>query len=206
MSDGAPTVYAVDDDPAVLKSIGRLLRSGGWNVVTFASARVFLEQVDAGTPGCVVLDLSMPEMGGLELQQALEARGCGLPILFLTGQADVPSTVKALKRGAVDFLTKPVEDEELLAAVRRAVETDAGARTESAGIAAIRARLDTLTPREREVLEGVVSGKLNKQIAADLGTVEKTIKVHRGRVMEKMQAASLADLVRMAQRAGVRPG
>jgi len=206
MSGRSPTVYAVDDDRAVLKSIGRLLRSDGWNVVTFASAREFLEQIDSEAPGCAVLDLSMPEMSGLELQRALESRGCSLPILFLTGQADVPSTVKALKRGAVDFLTKPVEDEELLAAVRRAVDADSVARKESAEIAAIRARLDTLTPREREVLEGVVSGKLNKQIAADLGTVEKTIKVHRGRVMEKMQAASLADLVRLAQRAGVRPG
>jgi FixJ family two-component response regulator/EAL domain-containing protein (putative c-di-GMP-specific phosphodiesterase class I) len=205
MSGRSPTVYAVDDDPAVLKSLGRLLRSAGWNVVTFASAREFLEQIGPEAPGCAVLDLSMPEMGGLELQRELEARGCHLPILFLTGQADIPSTVQAMKRGAVDFLTKPVEDEELLAAVRRAVETDAAARRESAEIVAIRTRLDTLTPREREVLEGVVSGKLNKQIAADLGTVEKTIKVQRGRVMEKMQAASLADLVRLAQRAGVRP-
>jgi FixJ family two-component response regulator len=205
MSGYTPIVYAVDDDPAVLKATSRLLRSDGWTVVTFSSPREFLEQLRPETPGCAILDLSMPELSGLDLQRAMEARGCALPILFLTGKADVPSTVQAMKRGAADFLTKPVEADELLAAVRRAVETDAASRKEGAEIATIRARLDTLTPREHQVLERVVSGSLNKQIAADLGTVEKTVKVHRGRVMEKMQAASLADLVRLAQRVGIRP-
>jgi FixJ family two-component response regulator len=205
MSDRPPTVYAVDDEPAPLKAVARLLRTAGWNVATFSSPREFLERIDPAAPGCLVLDMSMPELTGLELQQALEARGCALPLVFLTGRSDIPMSVKAMKRGAVDFLTKPVDREDLLVAVRRAVERDTAARNERAEVAAVQEQLATLTPREREVLEHVISGKLNKQVAADLGTVEKTVKVHRARVMEKMRAASLADLVRLAQRAGVRP-
>ena len=205
MNERVPTVYAVDDEPGTLKAIARLLRAAGWSVVAFASAREFLEKLDPAAPGCLVLDLSMPEMTGLEVQQALQARRCALPIVFLTGRADVPTSVKAMKRGAADFLTKPVDEKDLLAAVGRAVERGAAARKDRAEVAAIAERIATLTPREREVLEHVISGRLNKQIGADLGTAEKTIKVHRGRVMEKMKAASVADLVRLAERAGIRP-
>jgi FixJ family two-component response regulator len=205
MSGRAPTVFAVDDEPGTLKAIARLLRAAGWSVAPFASPEEFLAKVDPAAAGCVVLDMSMPKLSGLEVQQALEARGCALPVVFLTGRSDVPSSVKAMKRGAADFLTKPVDDMDLLAAVARAVERDAAARRDRAEVAAVRERLATLTPREQEVLERVISGKLNKQIAAELGTAEKTVKVHRGRVMEKTGARSVADLVRLAERAGIRP-
>lgn len=205
MSDRLPTVFLVDDEPEVLKAVARLLRAEGFPVAAFSSPREFLDQVDPDAPGCLVLDMSMPGVSGLEVQRELEERGCVLPVIFLTGRADVPDTVRAMKGGASDFLTKPVEDEELLAAVRGALARDAATRRERAEVASILARLGTLTPREREVLEHVVAGELNKQVAGRLGTVEKTIKVHRARVMEKMKAASLADLVRLAQRAGVRP-
>ena len=154
-------------------------------------------------PGCVVLDLAMPGLNGLELQTALAASGCQRPIIFVSGHGDVPSSVRAMKAGAVDFLTKPVSEENLLAAIRRAIDRDRLMRQARAELQAIGERLNTLTPREREVLQHVVAGQLNKQIAADLGTVEKTVKVHRSRVMEKMGVRSLADLVRMAERIGV---
>jgi FixJ family two-component response regulator len=205
MSERAPTVYAVDDEPATLKAVARLLRAAGWAVAPFASPEEFLAKLDPAAPGCLVLDMSMPKLSGLEVQQALEARGCALPVVFLTGRSDVPSSVKAMKQGAADFLTKPVDELDLLAAVQRAVARDAAARKDRAEVGAIQARIATLTPREHEVLERVISGKLNKQIAAELGTAEKTVKVHRGRVMEKTGAASVADLVRIAERAGIRP-
>ena len=205
MSDRLPTVFLVDDEPEVLKAVARLLRAEGIPVSAFSSPREFLDQVDPEAPGCLVLDLSMPAISGLEVQRELETRGCRLPVVFLTGRADVPDTVRAMKGGASDFLTKPVEDEELLGAVRRAIEKDAVLRRERAEEALVRARLETLTPREREVLEHVVAGELNKQVAGRLGTVEKTIKVHRARVMEKMQASSLADLVRLARRVRIGP-
>jgi FixJ family two-component response regulator len=205
MSDRLPTVFLVDDEPEVLKAVARLLRAEGIPVSAFSSPREFLDQVDPEAPGCLVLDMSMPAISGLEVQRELETRGCRLPVVFLTGRADVPDTVRAMKGGASDFLTKPVEDEELLGAVRRAIEKDAVLRRERAEEALVRARLETLTPREREVLEHVVAGELNKQIAGRLGTVEKTIKVHRARVMEKMQASSLADLVRLARRVRIGP-
>ena len=205
MSGRLPTVFLVDDEPEVLKAVARLLRAEGVPVSAFSSPREFLDQVDPEAPGCLVLDMSMPEISGLEVQRELETRGCNLPVVFLTGRADVPDTVRAMKGGASDFLTKPVEDEELLGAVRRAIEKDAVLRRERAEEALVRARLETLTPREREVLEHVVAGELNKQVAGRLGTVEKTIKVHRARVMEKMQASSLADLVRLARRVGIGP-
>lgn len=205
MSDRLPTVFLVDDEPEVLKAVARLLRAEGIPVSAFSSPREFLDQVDPNAPGCLVLDMSMPGVSGLEVQRELEARGCHLPVVFLTGRADVPDTVRAMKGGASDFLTKPVEDEELLGAVRRAIEKDAVAWSERAEVASLKARLETLTPREKEVLEHVVAGELNKQVAGRLGTVEKTIKVHRARVMEKMQASSLAELVRLARRVGVGP-
>jgi FixJ family two-component response regulator len=198
------TIFIVDDDSAVLKSLSRLLRSAGLAVATFSSPREFLERHDPKLPGCLVLDVAMPGLNGLELQQALVARGHELAIIFLTGHGDIPMSVQAMKRGAVDFLTKPVNDDDLLNAVRAAIEKDRLQRQTRAEVAEIEQRLATLTPREREVLEHVISGQLNKQTAADLGTVEKTIKVHRARVMEKMKAQSVAELVRLAERAGVR--
>ena len=161
---------------------------------------------DPGAPGCLVLDVALPELDGLQLQQALAVSGCARPIVFITGRGDIPTSVRAMKGGAVDFLTKPVNDKDLLAAVRHAIEIDRLAREAQVEMDALRQRLARLTPREREVLGHVVAGRLNKQIAADLGTVEKTIKVHRARIMEKMAARSLAELVRIADRLGIGAG
>jgi FixJ family two-component response regulator len=202
--NAVPTVFIVDDDPAVSKSLSRLLRSARLACATFSSPREFLDHYDPDVPGCLVLDVAMPGLNGLELQQALIASGHELPIIFLTGHGDIPMTVQAMKRGAVDFLTKPVNDENLLKAIRVAIEKDRVQRHSRTEVAEIRKRLVTLTPREREVMEHVITGQLNKQIAADLGTVEKTIKVHRARVMEKMKVQSVAELVRLAERAGIR--
>lgn len=203
-ASAAPTVFLVDDDDAVLKSLGRLMRSTGLEVAAFSSPRQFLEHYDARIPGCLVLDVAMPGLDGLALQAALVARDATLPIIFLTGHGDIPMSVQAMKRGALDFLTKPVDDEALLRAIRLAFDQNRRWRATQAELEAIRARLDTLTPREREVLGQVISGRLNKQIAADLGTVEATIKVHRARVMEKMKVQSLAELVRLAEQGGIK--
>jgi len=199
-----PTVFVVDDDPAVLKSLSRLLRSAHLVAATFTSPREFLDRHDPDAPGCLVLDVAMPGLNGLELQQAMATSGHERPIVFLTGHGDIPMSVQAMKRGAVDFLTKPVNDADLLQAVRVAVEKDRLQRQTHAEVADIQRCLAALTPREREVLEHVVAGQLNKQIAYDLGTVEKTIKVHRGQVMKKMRAQSVAELVRLAERVGIR--
>lgn len=196
-------MFLVDDDPSVLRALTRLLHAAGHQVSAFRSAQAFLAAHDPTAPGCVVLDLAMPGLNGLELQHALAASGCRRPVIFVTGRGDVPSSVQAMKAGAVDFLTKPVSEEYLLAAILRALERDRLMRQARAELEAIAERLNTLTPREREVLGHVVAGRLNKQIAADLGIVEKTIKVHRSRVMEKMCVRSVADLVRMAERGGV---
>jgi FixJ family two-component response regulator len=196
-------IFLVDDEEPVRKAIMRLLRAEGLSVAAFASAAEFLDGLDSRGAGCLVLDVAMPGLSGLELQEELARRGARLPIVFLTGRADVPMCALAMKRGAVDFLVKPVNDSDLLAAVRRALDQDERASRQHREQEEISARLQTLTAREREVLELVVRGKLNKQIAADLGAAEKTIKVHRGRVMTKMAAASVADLVRMMQK--VRP-
>lgn len=204
MMTPSPTVFIVDDDSAVLKSLARLLRSARLNVMAFGSPQEFLERHDPRAPGCLVLDLAMPGLNGLELQAALTVKGSAIPIIFLTGHGNIPASVQAMKRGALDFLTKPVNDDDLLKAVQVAIEKDRIARIARAELEDIQARLDSLTPREREVLTHVVSGQLNKQTAADLGTVEKTIKVHRGRVMEKMKVQSVAELVRLAERAGIR--
>ncbi len=203
MSLAAARIYLVDDEPAVLKALSRLLRSAGFAVTACNSAREFIAQHRADAPGCLVLDLSMPEFGGLELQQWLAQSQDPLPVIFLTGHGDIPASVRAMKAGAVDFLTKPVSDDRLLAAIHEAFRRGGEARLKRAEAAAVQQRLATLTPREREVFEHVVSGQLNKQIAADLGTVEKTVKVHRARVMEKMGVQSLAELVRLAERAGI---
>jgi FixJ family two-component response regulator len=196
-------VYVVDDDPAVRKALARLLDSSGYDAIAFNSAREFMERYQEGTPGCLVLDISMPGVTGLELQRWLLQKNSPIPIIFLTGRGDIPMSVQAIKSGAVDFLTKPVSETDLISAVEEAVKRDREVRSALAELRGIRARLATLTPREREVLEHVVSGQLNKQIAAELGTVEKTIKVHRARVMEKMGVQSLAELARIAERTGI---
>ena len=206
MSDPAPTVYLVDDDVSVLRGLGRLLTAAGMKVAAFDSPREFLGRLDPAAAGCLVLDVAMPGLNGLELQQALAAKGSVLPIVFLTGRGDIPISVEAMKRGAADFLTKPVDDEELLAAIRNAFERNRASRRAREERAQIEERLARLTAREREVLERVVTGRLNKQIAAELGTVEKTIKVHRAHVMQKMGVRTLAELVRLSGRAGIRTG
>src|SRR5205807_6744439 len=200
----SPTVFVIDDDAAVRKAVSRLLRSAGIAVAVFASPREFLAQYDPDMPGCLVLDLAMPDINGLQLQTTLGKKGCTLPIIFLTGQGDVSKSVQAMKRGAFDFLSKPVKDKDLLTAVRAAIERDTVARREQAKLSEIRVRLDTLTPREREVLEHVVSGKLNKQIAGDLGITEATVKMHRAHVMAKMKVQSVAELARLTDRCGTR--
>ena len=198
-----PTVFVVDDYAPGRRSISRLLRTAGFAVTAFASAKEFLAQYDPAACGCLVLDLAMPAVTGLELQNILAEKGSLLPIVFLTAHGDIPKSVQAMKRGASDFLTRPVNDEDVLAAVRVAIEKDRALRREQAELCEIRVRLSTLTPREREVLEYVVAGKLNKQIAGDLGTVEQTIKVHRAHMMQKMKVHSVAELVRWAQRCGI---
>jgi RNA polymerase sigma factor (sigma-70 family) len=200
----SPTVFVVDDDAAVRKAVSRLLRSAGIAVADFASPREFLAQHDPATPGCLVLDLAMPGFDGLRLQTTLRETGSSLPIIFLTGQGDVSKSVQAMKDGAFDFLTKPVNAKNLLPAIRAAIERDAVARQEQAKFSEICARLDTLTPREREVLEHVVAGKMNKQIAGDLGITEATVKMHRARVMAKMKVQSIAELARLMERCGIR--
>jgi FixJ family two-component response regulator len=205
MSSSQATVFVVDDELSVRQSLARLLRALGLNVATFASAKAFLESYDPNVPGCLVLDLAMPDFSGLQLQEALAAKGSSLPIIFLTGQGDVPSSVKAMKHGAIDYLGKPVDGRDLIEAIRGGFEKDRIARQLDTELTEIRRRIATLTPREYQVLRHVLSGQLNKQIAADLGTVEKTIKVHRARVMEKVEAGSLAELVRLAQRVGIQP-
>ena len=205
MNELAATVFVVDDESSVRKALLRLLRLAGLSAAAFASAHEFLECHDPDTPGCLVLDLAMPGLNGLELQEALAARGSLLPIIFLTGHGDLSSGVTAMKRGAVDFLTKPVDAADLIEAVRSAIEKDHVARQARAELTEIQGRFAALTPREYEVLCHVVSGKLNKQVAANLGTTEKTVKVHRARVMEKAKVGSLAELVTLAHRAGILP-
>lgn len=204
MVDHDPIVYLVDDEPAVLRAIGRVLRGAGLSTAPFDSPQRFLKEHDPHRAGCAVLDLSMPGVNGLELQKLLQPGDdddvAPRQLIFLTGRADIPTSVDAMRRGAVDFFMKPVDDTVLISAVRRAIERDAVLRDEHAELMEIRSRWRSLTPREREVMALVAAGKLNKQVAALLGTTEKTIKVHRARVMEKMKADSLADLVRMADR------
>jgi FixJ family two-component response regulator len=199
------TVFLVDDDASVRKALTRLIKSAGYQVQAFASARDFLEHWATAEdgPACLVLDVRMPGLSGLDLQQELQSANAPLPIIFITGHGDIPMSVKAMKHGAVDFLPKPVKDKALLGAIAQALERAARERSVHDKLDDIRRRLETLTPREVEVLRLVITGMLNKQIAHQLGTVEKTIKVHRARVMEKMEVQSLADLVRIAERAGI---
>jgi FixJ family two-component response regulator len=205
MSPAKPAVYVVDDDPSVRVAMERLLKSVGLTVKTFASAQEFLEQATPEWSGCLIVDLRMPGMGGLDLQGQLSARQLSLPVIFLTGYGTVPASVQAMKAGAVDFLEKPVNDQTLLDAVHKALERDRAARRNQAEMQSLRQRLAALTPREYEVLTFIISGRLNKQSAAALGTTEKTIKVHRARIMKKLECASLAELVRLAGKAGIKP-
>jgi FixJ family two-component response regulator len=198
-------VFIVDDDAGVLKGLSRLLRAHGYDVRSFTSPQEFLDRHDAAVPGCAVIDVAMPGLDGLELQQAMTAAGVQRPIIFITGKGDIPTSVRAMKAGAIDFLPKPVRGEELLRAIDSAREEDTKNRGIQAELASIQAKIATLTPREREVLTHVIAGRLNKQIAGALGTVEKTIKVHRGRMMEKLGVRSVADLVRLAEKAGISP-
>lgn len=203
VSETREIVYVVDDDDGMRKALGRLLRLEGFEVRPFPSAAEFLDAYRTGEVACVVLDVSMPEVSGLELQRRLVRAGIHLSIVFLTGDGDIPMSVQAIKSGAVDFLTKPVNDVDLLRAVRTALNHAKTHQDEREVVESLVRRHASLTPREREVMEHVVAGELNKQIAAHLGTGEQNIKIHRGRVMEKMGAESLPDLVRAAQKLGI---
>jgi FixJ family two-component response regulator len=199
-----PTVFVIDDDLSILKALSRLLHSFGFNSVTFSSPQQFLEQFDHRLNGCLVLDVEMPHLNGMELQQELAARGSELPVVFLTGHGDIPMSVRAMKQGAIDFLTKPVDDQNLIETINGAIEKDRINREAYSELTEVREKLEMLTPREREVLTHVIAGRLNKQIAADLGTVEKTIKVHRAHLMAKLNVRTLAALVRLADKAGIK--
>jgi FixJ family two-component response regulator len=206
MSSPRPKIFLVDDDASVLRALGRLIKSAGYEVQTFESARAFLDSGDFHKgPACLVLDVRMPGLNGLDLQRELQAANASLPIIFITGHGDIPTTVRAMKAGAVDFLPKPLKDTVLLESIEQALARAVRDQAKRRELEALSERRNTLTPREREVMALVVSGLLNKQIAFELGTVEKTIKVHRARVMQKMGVDSLAELVRVAEKIGVSP-
>jgi FixJ family two-component response regulator len=204
MNDSRPIVFVVDDDPAVSVSMKRLIRSLGLEVQTFSSAQDFLRTNRPDAPGCLVLDVRLPDLSGLDLQQELAKANVDLPIVFVTGHADIPMSVRAMKAGAVEFLTKPFREQDLLEAIQHAIGQHRTSRQQRAEISELQQRQDLLTPREREVFPLVASGLLNKQIAHQLGASEKTIKIHRSQLMRKMKADSLADLVRMSERLRVR--
>jgi FixJ family two-component response regulator len=194
-------VYVVDDDSSIRQALSGLLRSVGLEVQTFGSAREFLDAPRADAPACLVLDVSLPDGSGLDLPDELRDMDLPLPIIFITGHGTIPMSVRAMKSGALEFLTKPFRDEDLLAAIKVALEQDREARAEKLELGGARRLIERLTPREREVLDLVVAGKMNKQIAANLGTAEQTVKQHRGRVMRKLEVDSVADLVRLVERA-----
>jgi FixJ family two-component response regulator len=203
MSAAQTLVRVVDDDESVRRSVSDLLRSVGFTVASYGSAQDFLAADEPGTPGCLVLDVHLPGLTGLDLQQELTGTARSLPIVFLTGQGDIPMTVRAIKNGAVEFLTKPFDTHSLLEAVRHAVEKDRGDRAERKDLIELKVRYDSLTPREREVMQRIIAGRMNKQIAAEFGTAEPTVKEQRAQVMQKMQAGSLVTLALMARRLGL---
>lgn len=200
-----PIVFVVDDDISVRESLEMLIKFEGWQPETFASAKEFLERPPTATPSCLVLDVSLPDLNGLELQKVIGSERVDMPIIFITGHGDVPMSVQAMKAGAVEFLTKPFNDEVLLSAIRHAIKRSAAVLEDQAEITALRSSFDSLTPRERDVMRLVVAGMLNKQIGLKLGISEITVKAHRGKVMQKMKADSIADLVKSAMRLRLTP-
>lgn len=198
-------VHFVDDDDAMRKATARLLEAAGLQVATYASARDFLTCADSSMAGCVILDMRLPDQSGLDLQAALASQGVQLPVIFMTGYGLIPDTVRAMQRGAIDFLTKPVDAQNLLASVSRALAQDAASRAERARQHELRSRYDRLTPREREVFLHLISGQLNKQVAADLQIAERTIKLHRANIFEKLEVDSMAELARLAVDLGIEP-
>jgi FixJ family two-component response regulator len=206
MSEEAPVVFVIDDDPSVRDALAGLLRSVGLAVRSFGSTQEFVQSERPDAPGCLVLDVRLPGRSGLDFQRELGELSIQLPIVFITGHGDIPMSVRAMKAGAVEFLTKPWHEQELLDAIQQGIERDRTRRWDAAAVAALHERFDSLTPREREIMALVVTGRMNKQIAADLDVSEITVKVHRGQVMRKMRARSLAQLVRMADKLGVAPG
>jgi FixJ family two-component response regulator len=203
MTDDRPTVIVIDDDPSIRKAIDRLLRSVGLRVELFESAQEFLQSDRPDAPSCIVLDVRLPGQSGLNLQRNLAAADIRIPIIFITAHGDIPMSVRAMKAGAVEFLTKPFHDQDLLDAIEAALEKDRARRADEKLVAELKKRFETLTARERQVMHLVVAGRLNKQIAAELGISEMTVKIHRGQVFHKMQAVSLPDLVRMADKSGI---
>lgn len=205
MSLRKAVIYIVEDDPSFRKSMERLIKASGFEVVSFKSAKAFLAETSIRRPACLLLDVQLPDMDGLCLQDALKEKKCFLPIIFMTGHGSIPMSVQAMKKGAVDFLPKPLEAKDLRSAILKAIECDTQALGKEVQECKVKSLVNTLTPREKEVFRWVITGKLNKQIASSLGVTEKTVKVHRSRVMQKTKVSSVAELVRLAEKANIPP-